>query len=82
MRIWKTAFKNMKNYKEYVIWGIAPDTESEDLLVSEQAGIKTREAAKRAVALLEEKHGCRNCRIQVLDFGEPLNWNAAEMVNL
>lgn len=51
---------------EYVIWGVAPDTDFETLLVSEHAGISTRAQAERVVATLTDVHGCSACRIQLL----------------
>lgn len=69
--------------KEYVIWGKSnKNTTSEDLLVSERAGIKNLAHAEQIVRLLEAKHGCFECRIQTLDLSEPLTWNAREMVNV
>jgi hypothetical protein len=51
---------------EYIIWGVAPNTDFETLLVSEHAGISTRAQAERVVATLTDVHGCRACRIQLL----------------
>ena len=68
--------------KEYVIWGKAPNSSEETLLVSERAGLKTIEAANRALASLESKHGCKDCRVQVIDFSEPSPWNAKKLLNI
>ena len=68
--------------KEYVIWGKAPNATSEDLLVSEKAGINNREWAERVVNSLESKHGCRDCRIQEIDLSVPFTWDARSMVNV
>jgi len=54
---------------EYIIWGIPPQAEMETLLVSEQAGIASREQAERIVATLTDVHGCRAVRIQEFRFG-------------
>ena len=67
--------------KEYVIWGKAPNSKTEDLLVSERAGINSQAQAESVLRSLESKHGCTECRIQVLDLSEPFNWNAHEMIN-
>jgi hypothetical protein len=68
--------------KEYIIWGISPNDTSETILVSEKANIKTMQHAKETVQLLTNKHGCKACRVQVIDFSEPLAWDSRAMVNL
>jgi|5B_taG_2_1085324.scaffolds.fasta_scaffold11456_2 hypothetical protein len=68
--------------KEFIIWGIPPNHESETILVSEKANIKTMRQAKEAVELLASKHGCKACRVQVIDFSEPLAWDSRAMVNV
>jgi hypothetical protein len=68
--------------KEYIIWGIPPNQESETILVSEKANIKTMRQANETVELLTSKHGCKACRVQVIDFSEPFAWNSRAMVNL
>ena len=68
--------------KEYIIWGIPPNHESETILVSEKANIKTMRQANETVELLTSKHGCKACRVQAIDFSEPLAWNTRAMVNL
>jgi hypothetical protein len=55
---------------EYIIWGKAPGTDFEDLLVSEQAGIRDRAQADRICAVLADKHGCRDLRITAFSFGD------------
>jgi len=68
--------------KEYVIWGKSPKSNEETLLVSEKAGLKSMSHAKQTVELLEGKHNCTECRVQVIDLSQPLVWNAGAMVNL
>ena len=68
--------------KEFIIWGIPPNHESETILVGEKANIKTMQHANEAVELLTSKHGCKACRVQVIDFNEPLVWDSRAMVNL
>ena len=54
---------------EYIIWGKAPNTNHEDLLISERAGIDSRAQAERIAATLRDVHGCRDLRIQEFSFG-------------
>lgn len=70
------------NSKEYVIWGKAPSSAVEDLLVSEKAGINNIAQAKRVLNLLESKHGCKDCRIQVIDLSAHFTWNSSSMINV
>jgi len=53
---------------EYIIWGIPPQGDMETLLVSEQAGIASREQADRVAATLTDVHGCRAVRVQEFRF--------------
>lgn len=55
---------------EYILWGIAPNGDMETLLVSEQAGIASREQAERIAATLTDVHGCRAVRIQEFRMGD------------
>ena len=55
---------------EFIIWGKAPGTDHENLLVSEQAGIASRAQAERIVATLRDVHGCRDLRVQEFSFGD------------
>lgn len=55
---------------EFILWGIPPQAEMETLLVSEQAGIASREQAERIAATLTDVHGCRAVRIQEFRFGD------------
>ena len=68
--------------KEYVIWGKAPNSKTEDLLVSEKAGINSQAQAESVLRSLESKHGCSDCRIQVIDLSVPFTWDAGSMVNV
>jgi hypothetical protein len=67
--------------KEYVIWGKAPNSKTEDLLVSEKAGINSQAQADRVLRSLESNHGCTECRIQVIDLSKPLKWDALSLLN-
>ena len=63
--------------KEYIIWGKAPGSDDETLLVSEAAGITNRAQADRVVATLTDVHGCRDCRVQAFTLGD-----ASELADL
>jgi hypothetical protein len=52
---------------QYVIWGIAPNSEHESLLVSENAGIESAKHAQKVCADLESHHGCTATRVQELE---------------
>ena len=62
--------------KEFIIWGVAPGGESETLLVSEQAGIKSEAQARAVIKKLETEHRCTQCRIQVFRLSDGLEWGA------
>ena len=57
--------------KEFVIWGIAPNTTEEDILFT---NAKTLEEAKKVVNILTTQHNCKNCRIQIIDFTTGINF--------
>jgi hypothetical protein len=59
--------------KEFIVWGIPEGKSEETLLLSEKAGIKTIEQANNAIKLLEEKYGCKKCRIQIIDMSEGIS---------
>ena len=50
--------------KEYVVWGIAPGAEYENVLYTRAT---TAAEAGRVAATLEREHGCRRTRVQILD---------------
>ena len=52
---------------EYIIWGIPKDKINEEILISEKFGIKSLVLANAVCKDLEEKHGCKNTRIQIVD---------------
>lgn len=57
--------------KEFVIWGIAPNTTEEDILFTKA---ETMEEAKRVLNILTNQHNCKECRIQVIDFTKVINF--------
>ena len=65
---------NTSVQNEYVIWGVAPGTSIETLLVSEKANIKSEEQAQNIVDKLINEHGCTSCRIQVFNLNDPFEW--------
>ena len=68
--------------KEYVIWGKAPNSKTEEWLVRERAGINSQAQSESVLRSLESKHGCSDCRIQVIDLSVPFTWDAGSMVNV
>jgi hypothetical protein len=52
---------------EYVIWGRAPGSDSETLLISEHFGLESRDHAERIAGKLVAEHGCTAIRIQAFD---------------
>lgn len=56
--------------KEYVIWGVPKDKTEEEILFTEA---QTKVEADKVIEVLQEKYGCTNCRIQVIDFTKDFN---------
>jgi hypothetical protein len=69
---------------EYVIWGIPPGESEENVLHTKS---RSMGEAKKILRILEEEHGCKKCRIQVLDltarpdFSKIFNRHAGAMWN-
>ena len=55
----------MKN--EYIIWGVPPDRNHEDLLMNK---IYTFADAKKYKKICEDKHKCKEVRISYVDFSK------------
>lgn len=57
---------------EYVIWGVPPDEEEEELLLANLEGepVTDIEVAKNFKSVLEKKHGCTNVRIQKVNLSD------------
>lgn len=53
---------------EYIIWGIPKDKLDEEILISEKFAIKDLKLANAVCKDLEEKHGCKNTRVQIIDW--------------
>jgi hypothetical protein len=60
----------MKN--EYIIWGIAPGQKHEDILFTNAQNLAE---AKKVVSILESKHNCKNCKIQIIDFSQKIDFS-------
>jgi len=50
--------------KEYIVWGVPPNKKDEEILFTKAESSKE---AQQVCKILTEKHGCKNCRVQVLD---------------
>jgi len=55
---------------EFIVWGYAPEKDFEQILY---ANSKTHERARQVCDILENKHGCKNTRVQVLNFSDNEN---------
>jgi hypothetical protein len=55
---------------EFIVWGYAPEKDFEQILY---ANSKTHERARQVCDILEAKHGCKNTRVQVLNFSDTEN---------
>lgn len=53
---------------EYIVWGIPPGEEHENVLYTQA---KTMKRAREVCKILETGHGCTKCRVQVLDGSLP-----------
>lgn len=51
--------------KEFVIWGIDPKNDFESILYTKSTSL---DEANRVLWLLESAYGCKNCRVQIIDF--------------
>jgi hypothetical protein len=60
----KDEFKTAAGDIEYVIWGIPPGEHHENVLYTKAESMAE---AKKVITVLETKHGCTKCRVQVLD---------------
>jgi len=60
----------MKN--EYIIWGIAPGQNEEDILFTNAQNL---EEAKKVIQILESEHSCKNCKIQIIDFSKKIDFS-------
>lgn len=55
---------------EFIVWGYAPEKDFEQILY---ANSETHERARQVCDILEAKHGCKNTRVQVLNFNDKEN---------
>jgi hypothetical protein len=55
---------------EFIVWGYAPNKNYEEILHTKS---QTRQQAETVRTILENKHGCINTRIQILNFSDTEN---------
>jgi len=55
---------------EFIVWGYAPSKDYEEILHTKS---ETKQQAETVCKILENKHGCTNTRVQILDFNEAEN---------
>jgi hypothetical protein len=67
----------MKN--EYVIWGISPNKNFEEILYTKA---KNLEQAETVVYMLETRYQCKKCRIQILNFNIDYNQDFSNSINI
>ena len=60
----------MNKKKEFIVWGISPKEKDESVLYTKATSQKEAEAV---IKILETKHGCKKCRIQIIDFSKDFN---------
>lgn len=60
----------MTRYQEFAIWGKPPNTIEETLLCAMPDGkpITEKATAENIAVTLEQKYGCSDCRIQIIEF--------------
>jgi hypothetical protein len=66
----------MKN--EYVIWGIKPGNNFEEILYTKATNLGI---AETVVYMLETRYQCKKCRIQVLNFNTDFNKDFLNAIN-
>ena len=55
---------------EFIVWGYAPNKNYEEILHTKSRTIQQAETVR---TILENKHGCTNTRVQILDFNDTEN---------
>lgn len=63
--------KLLESKKEYVIWGCDKNNKDETVLYTKA---KSESEAKKVMKILKTKYGAHNLRLQILDFGEKLDF--------
>lgn len=66
----------MKN--EYIIWGIKPENNFEEILYTKATNLGQAEIV---CFMLETKYQCKKCRIQILDFNTDFNKDFINAIN-
>jgi len=57
---------------EYIIWGIPPGKRDEEILYTKA---KSSGEAKKVIDILTQKHGCKKCRVQVLNLSQDTDFS-------
>jgi hypothetical protein len=57
---------------EYIVWGIPPGKRDEEILYTKA---KSSGEAKKVIDILTQKHGCKKCRVQVLNLSQDTDFS-------
>jgi len=57
---------------EYIVWGIPPGKRDEEILFTKA---KSSGEAKKVCDILTQKHGCKKCRVQVLNLSQDTDFS-------
>ncbi len=57
---------------EYIVWGIPPGKRDEEILFTKA---KSSGEAKKVIDILTQKHGCKKCRVQVLNLSQDTDFS-------
>jgi hypothetical protein len=69
-------FKTAAGDIEYVIWGVPPGEQHENVLYTRAESMPE---ARKVIHTLETKHGCTKCRIQVLDLTKAPDFSSKKL---
>ena len=56
--------------KEYIVWGKTENSDDEQILFTKSQTLKQ---AQDVISLLQSKHNCKDCRVQILDLSIGFN---------
>ena len=57
---------------EYIVWGIPPGERDEEILYTKA---KSSSEAKKVCDILTQKHGCKKCRVQILNLSQDTDFS-------
>jgi hypothetical protein len=57
---------------EYIVWGIPTGKRDEEILYTKA---KSNSEAKKVCDILTQKHGCKKCRVQVLNLSQDTDFS-------